>query len=82
MVDPGLVASLVAASLVLVAGEILPKSWGLANAVSWALRTARPVRYVGVVLWPLVVVFDRLTRLLAAATGGSPGIESELLDDE
>ncbi len=74
--------TLAATALVLVCGEILPKSWGLANADSWALRVATPMRYVGLVLWPLVVVFDVLTRGVSGATGGDPGIERELLDDE
>jgi len=74
--------TLAATTLVLVCGEILPKSWGLANAESWALRVAKPMRYVGLVLWPLVVVFDVLTRGVSGATGGDPGIERELLDDD
>lgn len=74
--------TLVATTLVLVGGEILPKSWGLANADSWALRVAKPMRYVGLLLWPLVVVFDVLTRGVSGATGGDPDIERELLDDE
>lgn len=74
--------TLAATSLVLVCGEILPKSWALANADSWALRVAKPMRYVGVLLWPLTVVFDTLTRGISGATGGSADIERELLDDE
>jgi len=74
--------TLVATSLVLVCGEILPKSWGLANAESWALTSARPLKYVALALWPLVAFFDALTRRLAGATGGSPDIEQELLEEE
>jgi CBS domain containing-hemolysin-like protein len=74
--------TLAATSLVLVCGEILPKSWGLANAESWALRVARPMHYVGLALWPLTIVFDTLTRRISGATGGSADIERELLDDE
>ncbi|WP_232700776.1 CNNM domain-containing protein [Halobacterium wangiae] len=74
--------TLVATTLVLVCGEILPKSWGLANAESWALTAARPVKYVGLLLWPLVAFFDAVTRGLAGATGGSPDIERELLEEE
>jgi CBS domain containing-hemolysin-like protein len=74
--------TLVGTSLVLVCGEILPKSWALANAESWALRTAAPVKYVGLLLWPLVAFFDWLTRGLARLIGGSPAIETELLDEE
>jgi len=74
--------TLAATSLVLVCGEILPKSWGLANAEWWALRVARPMHYVGLALWPLTIVFDTLTRRISGATGGSADIERELLDDE
>ena len=74
--------TLVATALVLVCGEILPKSWGLANADSWALTVARPVRYVGLVLWPLVAFFDALTRGLGSVAGGEPDIERELLEEE
>ncbi len=74
--------TLVATSLVLVCGEILPKSWGLANAESWALTAARPLKYVGLALWPLVAFFDALTRGVAGATGGSPDIEQELLEED
>jgi CBS domain containing-hemolysin-like protein len=74
--------TLAATSLVLVCGEILPKSWGLANAESWALRVAKPMRYVSLLLWPLTIVFDTLTRGISGATGGSSDIERELLDDE
>jgi CBS domain containing-hemolysin-like protein len=74
--------TLIATSLVLVCGEILPKSWGLANAESWALTTARPLKYVALALWPLVTFFDVLTRRLAGATGGSPDIEQELLEED
>jgi Mg2+/Co2+ transporter CorB len=74
--------TLVATSLVLVCGEILPKSWGLANADSWALTAARPLKYVGILLWPLVAFFDAVTRRLAAATGADPDIEQERLEDD
>jgi len=74
--------TLVATTLVLVCGEILPKSWGLANAESWALTAARPLKYVGLLLWPFVAFFDLLTRSLAGAIGGTPDIERELLEEE
>jgi Mg2+/Co2+ transporter CorB len=74
--------TLAATTLVLVSGEILPNSWGLANAESWALSAAGPVRLIGLLLWPLVAFFDVLTRRLAGATGGSPDIERELLAEE
>ncbi|WP_251329882.1 CNNM domain-containing protein [Haloplanus pelagicus] len=67
--------TVVASSVVLVFGEILPKSYGLGNAKTWALRMARPIRIVERVLLPVVVVFDIVTRRAGAALGGDPDIE-------
>ena len=75
-----LLTTLVASSVVLVFGEILPKSYGLGNAKVWALRAARPVGVVERVLFPVVAVFDFVTRRAGAALGGDPGIEEPYTD--
>ncbi|WP_049986384.1 DUF21 domain-containing protein [Halobellus rufus] len=64
------VATVVASAIVLVFGEIVPKSYGLGNAPSWALRVARPLSIVERALFPVVIVFDAVTRALNAAIGG------------
>lgn len=64
-----------ASAVVLVFGEILPKSFGLGHAEEWALASARPVALLQVLLYPLVAVFDAVTRRLATVVGGSPAIE-------
>jgi Mg2+/Co2+ transporter CorB len=69
------ITTLVASSVILVLGEILPKAYGLGNAETWALRTAGPLRVVERILWPLVVVFDLFTRRASGAIGGDPDIE-------
>ncbi|MFD1646420.1 DUF21 domain-containing protein [Haloarchaeobius litoreus] len=75
-------ATVVASATVLVFGEIVPKSYGLGNALSWALRIARPLRVVELVLLPLVVVFDVATRRLSAAIGGKRGIEEQYVEED
>jgi Mg2+/Co2+ transporter CorB len=70
-----LLTTVVASSVVLVFGEILPKSYGLGNAEEWSLRAARPVRIVERLLFPVVAVFDFVTRQAGTALGGDPDIE-------
>ncbi|WP_256297025.1 CNNM domain-containing protein [Haloarchaeobius salinus] len=75
-------ATVVASATVLVFGEIVPKSYGLGNALAWALRVARPLRAVELLLLPLVVVFDLATRRLSAAIGGEGAIEEPYIDED
>jgi CBS domain containing-hemolysin-like protein len=65
------VSTLLVSVAVLVFGEITPKSYGVANAESWALRTARPLAAIQRVASPVVAVFDLLTRAVGRLTGGS-----------
>jgi len=69
------VTTVVGGSLVLVCGEIVPKSYGLGHARSWAVRVARPLTVVERVLGPLVWAFDRVTRRAARRLGGDADIE-------
>jgi putative hemolysin len=62
-------------ALVLLFGESAPKSYAIDNAESWALRTARPLKLAEIVLLPLVVLFDYLTRVVNRVTGGRAAIE-------
>jgi len=67
--------TVVASSVVLVFGEILPKAYGLGHAEEWSLRTARPIWIAGRLLLPIVIVFDVVTRRVGALVGGDPDIE-------
>jgi Mg2+/Co2+ transporter CorB len=83
-VAPGvavLVTTVLTSTLVLVFGEIVPKSYGLGNAETWALRVARPLATVERVLAPVVVLFDVGTRGLTALVGGDGHIEETLLEE-
>jgi len=62
-------------ALVLLFGESAPKSYAVDNTESWALRISRPLKYSEIVLWPLVVLFDHLTRIVNKVTGGQAAIE-------
>ncbi|GAB3320684.1 hemolysin family protein [Haloplanus salinarum] len=63
-------------TLVLLFGESAPKSYAVENTESWALRIARPLKYSELVLMPLVIVFDYLTRVINRVTGGRSAIET------
>ena len=68
-------ATLVTSFVVLIFGEIVPKSYGLGHATDWAPRVAGPLAVVERVIFPLVVLFDRITRQLNASLGGETEIE-------
>lgn len=52
--------------LLLIFGEIVPKSFGLANAEYWSLTVAVPIRMIERVLAPLITLFDGITRRMNA----------------
>jgi Mg2+/Co2+ transporter CorB len=70
--------TVVASSVVLVFGEILPKAYGLGHAEEWSLTTARPVWVVERLLFP--VVFDVVTRRVGVLMGADPDIEEPYND--
>lgn len=83
-VPPGftvVIATLSVGVLILVFGEIVPKSYGLGHAESWSLRVARPISYVERALGPVVMLFDITTRWLTARIGGDPHVEKPYLED-
>lgn len=75
------ISTLCVSVLVLVFGEIVPKSYGLGHAESWSLRVARPVQYFEWALRPVVTVFDTVTGWLTAMIGGDLGIEETYLGE-
>jgi len=63
-------------TLVLLFGESAPKSYAVENTESWSLRIARPLQITERILFPLIILFDRLTRVVNRLTGGGAAIES------
>ena len=73
------VATFGVTALVLLFGESAPKSYAVDNTESWALRIARPLKIAEYVLFPLIVVFDYLTKIVNRVTGGQATIESSYI---
>ncbi len=76
--DPGsavLISTFGITAIVLLFGESVPKSYAVENTESWSLRIARPLKLSEYLLFPLVIVFDYLTRLVNRVTGGRTAIE-------
>ena len=69
-------------AVVLLFAETAPKSYAVEHTESWSLRIARPLKLSETVLYPLVVVFDHLTRLVNKVTGGRAAIESTYVTRE
>ena len=63
-------------AVVLLFGESAPKSYAVENTESWALRIASGLKLSEYLLFPLIIVFDRLTRIVNKAMGSSAAIES------
>ncbi|MFW6153471.1 MAG: hemolysin family protein [Halobacteriota archaeon] len=68
--------TLVVTAFVLLFGESAPKAYAVENSESWALRIARPLKFSEQLLLPLVITFDRLTRMVNSLTGGQSTLES------
>ncbi|MDL5362986.1 hemolysin family protein [Halalkalicoccus sp. NIPERK01] len=60
-------------ALVLLFGESAPKSYAVEHTETWARRVARPLKLAEYLMYPLVVVFDYLTRQINRMTGSAGG---------
>jgi putative hemolysin len=71
-----LISTLGVTALVLLFGESAPKSYAVENTEPWALTIAGPLKWSERLLYPLVVLFDYLTRAVNRVTGGRAAIET------
>jgi len=71
-----LLTTVVISFLVLILGESAPKSYAVENTESWALRISRPLLASQYLMYPAVVFFDYITRLVNKVTGGRSDIEA------
>jgi Mg2+/Co2+ transporter CorB len=74
------VATVIASAVVLVFGEIVPKSYGLGHAQAWSLRVVGPIRAIEWILSPLVTVFEWITGGINGLVDGDADIEKPYLD--
>lgn len=78
---PAVVATtLLSSAVVLVFGEIVPKSFGLGNAEQWSLTVAPAVRLVERMLSPVITSFDAVTRRMNDLIRTDDAIEKPYLD--
>ncbi|ELY91355.1 hypothetical protein C483_09956 [Natrialba hulunbeirensis JCM 10989] len=63
-------------AIVLLFGESVPKSYAVENTESWSVRISRPLKATEYLLFPLIVLFDYLTRQVNKLTGSTGAIES------
>ncbi|WP_122089864.1 hemolysin family protein [Halalkalicoccus subterraneus] len=64
-------------ALVLLFGESGPKSYAVEHTETWSRRVARPLKVAEYVMYPLIVVFDYLTRQINRLTGSQGGAIEE-----
>ncbi|WP_255194158.1 hemolysin family protein [Natronobeatus ordinarius] len=69
-------ATLGITAIVLLFGESAPKSYAVENTESWSIRIARPLKTAEYLMYPLVVLFDYLTRQVNRVTGSTGAIET------
>ncbi|MFC4439875.1 MULTISPECIES: hemolysin family protein [Natrialbaceae] len=63
-------------AIVLLFGESVPKSYAVENTEAWAIRISKPLKGTEYLLYPLIVLFDYLTRQVNRLTGSTGAIES------
>src|SRR6056297_2038701 len=63
-------------ALVLLFGESAPKSYAVEHTETWSIRVARPLKVAEKLMFPLVVLFDYLTRQINRLTGSTGAIET------
>ncbi|NUB90159.1 HlyC/CorC family transporter [Haloterrigena sp. SYSU A121-1] len=63
-------------ALVLLFGESVPKSYAVENADTWSVRISRPLKATEYLLFPLIILFDYLTRQVNRLIGSTGAIES------
>ncbi len=68
--------TVVISTLVLILGESAPKSYAVEHTEGWALTIAKPLQWSQRMMYPAVVFFDHVTRVVNRVTGGRSDIET------
>lgn len=76
------VATGVMTILVLIFGEITPKSFAKMNSEQISLLIARPIHFVLVILRPLVTIFSVISGLIIRILGGKPAAPEPFITEE
>ncbi len=73
---------LIMTTLLLIIGEIAPKTFAAKYADRLALEVGRPVRWLGVALYPLIRVLSVVSNLLIRPLGARVSLSSPLVTEE
>lgn len=76
------VATAAATFIILVFGEILPKSVALLQSERVALKLSLPLKFLIVILSPVVLAFSLVTTILCSAIGGKKMRERDRVTEE
>ena len=66
-----LVATVVGTAALLMIGEIIPKSLAVRNSERTVFLYSRPLKWIEILLWPIVIILQSLARLTQSVFGGS-----------
>lgn len=75
-------AAIIMTLVILIFGEIIPKSIAVRFQEEVALRVGRPIRLLTQILSPLVTVFDGLSRLVIKLLGGGDSSPTRVTEEE
>ena len=82
--DEGIAVALttaIATAVLLIFGDIIPKSFAVQHAVPVALLFARPLKWSELLLWPLVMILQWFSRV-ATIGGSEPGVQPSITEAE
>ncbi|MBE6072389.1 MAG: HlyC/CorC family transporter [Clostridium butyricum] len=68
--------------LILIFGEITPKSMAKQNAEAVALKVSRPIKFIVIIFKPFVYIFTGISSLLIRLLGGNPNEEEAFITEE
>jgi putative hemolysin len=76
------IATVVMTVLLLIFGEITPKSLAAANAERVSLRVARPLSVIATILNPLIIIITKLTDVIIRILGGKKNEDGPSITEE
>ena len=76
-----LVATAVGTAVLLVFGEIIPKNFAVQHTVSVAFLLSRPLKWIELLFWPLVMILQWFSRI-ATIGGREPGVQPTITEAE
>ncbi|ABR50479.1 protein of unknown function DUF21 [Alkaliphilus metalliredigens QYMF] len=80
--NPVGIATVIMTILVLIFAEITPKSIAAQHSEKLALKVAKPIRWVVVVLNPIVIILNRITSILIRMLGGKKAYDKPFITEE